>query len=697
MQRLVSYGKFLVLPLFLLASILGLTSCGGGGSSSGGGSGSSNTLVIILTGSANKVSTIDVPFGDVQGAFAQLQDSSGSAVAITGSVTWATDTPTVAGITTNGALCSSDSSTQTTCICGGQWQNSNVDCIPPATSSTAKITATLSSGETATATVLVHPRVSRIEITTPATTDCTSSTGTLQLAARAVDSNGNTINIDSSAFTWFSSDPSIATVNSNGLVTSVNPGKNNIYSQVRNTTSTPYAFATCGVKSLNLHLLNSTATSFTVDKSTNQTLAVDVVDSKGKTISIAGSRLLYSSTMSGIVGVDQTGVVTTPGAGNVGIVVACSPTTCNSGFYPVFSNVVSGSVNGTGTPQVLATNSSGTSLVPIDTSTNTAGTAITLPYNPNSLVYANNGAKAYLGSGTTLMVYDPNAGTVTTLSNLPGTVQAVSNNGQYVVIFDPNLNTVTVYNANATSIQDRFTVSGVPNPCKTATSDQCPHVSFTPDNLSTYVVAGSNLYISNLSASLKTIPLGTTGNDVTVPQGSFAFVANSDATVVPYATCNSSKISGSVITTPAANQRIVSSVDGTTVYGFAPPNLNIISPTTDATGCVPSLSTSLTSTVDLGQGAFNLQKVLVSTRGNRLYVITGGNNIVGYDKGTNAGFAISLSGSANALNGAVTPDGSKIYVGGSDNAVHYIDTSTNTDTGSVSVSFTPDLVAVRPR
>jgi len=77
--------------------------------------------------------------------------------------------------------------------------------------------------------------------------------------------------------------------------------------------------------------------------------------------------------------------------------------------------------------------------------------------------------------------------------------------------------------------------------------------------------------------------------------------------------------------------------------------------------------------------------------------LTGGNSIVGYDTGLDARFTISLSGSANALSGGVIPDGSQIYVGGSDNLIHVIDTATNAETGTISVSITPDLVAVRPQ
>jgi hypothetical protein len=675
--------------------MFGLASCGGGSSSSSGSTG--NTLVIIPSNTSNPVTSVSLNFGEVTGVFADLRNSSGTSVTL-GTVSWTTDSPTVAGVTVNGSVCG-DATTKTTCICGGQWQNSNVDCIPPSSTTTATITAKLTTGETASIKVFVHPRVARVNITTPSTTDCTSSTGTVQLSAQAVDSNGNPITVgnDATAFTWFSGDASVATVNANGLVTAANPGQGNIFVTVQNQTSAAYPFNTCGVKSISAHVSLLPDTSFTADASTTKTLVADVVDTKGKAITITGSHLTWTSNRAGLVTVDQTGNASTINAGRAGIVVSCSPPQCNAGLTSVFSNVVTANVNGTSTSQVLAANSSGTSMVPIDTSTNTAGTAFTLPFNPNSIMYSADGSKAFMGSASNLMVYDPNASTVSSLSNLPGTVQAVSNNAQYVVIFENSTNNVTVYDASSNIIRDRFAVAGVPNPCKTATFDKCPHASFTPDNQTTFVVGGPNLYVSNPNASLKTIPLGVTGNDIAVSaQGSFAFVANNDSTIVPFATCNNSKVPSGIDTTIGSAQKIFSSVDGTFIYAVAPPNLNIISPTTNGVGCVPSLTDPLTS-VDLGQGAFNAQQVLIATRGDRLYFITGGNNVVLYDTASNAGSAIGLAASANALSGGLTSDGASLYVGGSDNTVHRIDTSTKTDAQQITVTFTPDLVAVRPK
>jgi hypothetical protein len=132
------------------------------------------------------------------------------------------------------------------------------------------------------------------------------------------------------------------------------------------------------------------------------------------------------------------------------------------------------------------------------------------------------------------------------------------------------------------------------------------------------------------------------------------------------------------------------------MYAVAPPNLNIIAASTDATGCVPSLTTTL-NTVDLGQGTFGIAQPIISTNGNRLYFLGGGNSIVLYDKTNNAGSSISLVSGATVLSGGLTADGANLYVGGSDGKVHRIDTSAKTDAGQISVGFTPDLVAVRPK
>ena len=71
--------------------------------------------------------------------------------------------------------------------------------------------------------------------------------------------------------------------------------------------------------------------------------------------------------------------------------------------------------------------------MPIPSSTNTPGTAITLPYLPNSMISDSAGAKLYLGSSTALMIVDTATGTVTSAS-IAGTVVAISADGNYLLI-----------------------------------------------------------------------------------------------------------------------------------------------------------------------------------------------------------------------------------------------------------------------
>jgi hypothetical protein len=52
---------------------------------------------------------------------------------------------------------------------------------------------------------------------------------------------------------------------------------------------------------------------------------------------------------------------------------------------------------------------------------------------------------------------------------------------------------------------------------------------------------------------------------------------------------------------------------------------------------------------------------------------------------------------AAAFTGGATLDSKSVYVGATDNAVHRIDTTTGADVQQIPLSFTPDLVAVRPK
>jgi hypothetical protein len=693
MRQFCSFYRFSILLVASFLLIFGLSGCGSKKSSTPA------PITMALT-----PSIVSLNGGDVLALQASCTQSN-SPITCPGNVTWTTDNANLVSLTPNGSKCGSASNT-ITCLCGGKWDTDIIVCTPPTTSGTAKITATQGS-LTASLTAFVHPRVARVEVTAPVN-DCTSSTGTLQLTAKAFDAGGNEITVgpaDGSGFLWSSTDSTIVTPDTKGLLTAVNPGKANVSASVSNVVSPPVSFTTCPVKKISAHVKDVTDTSFTVDKSATKTLVADVLDSKDKTITITGSKLIWASTHLGVATTDQAGLVTASNPGTSAIVVACSPPQCNTGLNSVFSNPVVANVNGSTTPNLVVASPSSTSLFPIDNGT--VGSAVTLPFAPNSIIYARTGLGAYLGSDTTLMALNGGNNTASAIRlsagsvNIPGIVIGTSNDAGLVAVFDNTANTVSVVkvvnsdtSSNITQV-DKFTVSGIANPCKPA--NQCPVASFTPDNKTAYIVAGSNLYVSTSGASLKTFPLGQTARDIAVSgQGSFAYIGTGSSSVDVYATCNNSKLGANSVALSAVPQAIESSTDGSKIFAVTPPSMNVITATTDGVGCPPSLTDPL-ATVDLGHGAFTTQDMFVTTNGSKVILLTSGTDVILYDVAAGTADPVTLSGGATVLSGGVTPDGASVFVGGSDKKIHRIDVATKSDASQITVTITPDLVAVRPK
>ncbi|HVZ17777.1 MAG TPA: hypothetical protein VG897_11705, partial [Terriglobales bacterium] len=141
--------------------------------------------------------------------------------------------------------------------------------------------------------------------------------------------------------------------------------------------------------------------------------------------------------------------------------------------------------------------------------------------------------------------------------------------------------------------------------------------------------------------------------------------------------------------------RIVASGDGMKIYAISGAVMNTITATTDGSACPPALSDSLSS-VDLGQGAVSPTQMFSNPAGTKVYMISSANNVVVFDASANTGATISLSGSAKATTAGLTMDGANLWVGGgSDQKVHRIDTSSNSDAQQISVGISADLVAVK--
>lgn len=642
--------------VFIALATAFMTACGGGGSSSS--TSTTNSVVISPT-------TVSLNQTDVATFSAQVLDSSGAAVSNAKAVVYTSDTPGVASVNPTSGQ-----------VCGGTWDATYVVCSPGQIG-TAKITAT-SGGLSATATVYVHKKVDRVVINTVASA-CKSMGQTLQLSATAY-SNGTDVSSTVGPFNWRSSQTNVASVDSTGILTAQAPGATNLYASISNVTSTPVSFTTCAVQKINLHTSGATTTAFSVATTVTQQLTADVVDTAGNTIS---PTLNWVSVDPAIATVSSSGLVTAVSPGTTSIEAECAAS-CNYALPPVYSNVVVPTVSGTSATTVYVTSTTGTQLVPIDTGTNTAGTAIPLPSSPNSLVFAPSAAVAYLGSNAGMMTLDAASNSVTQNTALPGKVLAVSPDSTLVVV--ASASTVYIQSSSAGNSSTPLAISG-------ATA-----ASFSPDSNHLYITAGNTVYdYTSSPQSVASLTLTNTPTDVAVlPSAAFVFLAGgAPRTISAFAVCDNSP-AGSFIT-PGTPTKFAVTPDAATVLAVDAPYMDVISRSSLAQpGCAPPLSATLSS-VDLGQGTFTPAKIVLASSGAKAYVVGNIPSVIAFNVSAKTAASIPLANAATGLSASMTLDGAALYVGGSDKNVHRIDTAGGSDAQQIGVSFTPDLIAVRPK
>ena len=320
--------------------------------------------------------------------------------------------------------------------------------------------------------------------------------------------------------------------------------------------------------------------------------------------------------------------------------------------------------------------------MPIDTATNTPGTAITLGAQPNSFLIDPQGARGYLGSSNGLIVLNTGSASVAApLASFPGTVLAVSPDGSRVIIGYGSA--VYVFGANSNTASETLSISG-------ATA-----AAFTPDSAKAFIVAGSNLYVYSPGAALRVVSLPAAVKTAAIlASGAFGYLGGAAAGIVSVAaTCNNS-VAGNVVT-PGAPSLLQSLPNASGMLAVDSPGIDVITASTNNAGCPPAISNTVASK-DFGQGPFTARQLLVPPSGASAYVISNLGMLLRYNVGSGAAATIPLASGAAAFTGGFTLDGAQIYVGGSDGVVHRIDTVAGTDAQQISVGFTPDLVVVKP-
>jgi hypothetical protein len=493
---------------------------------------------------------------------------------------------------------------------------------------------------------------------------------------------------------------SVITALTSGVLTAEGPGATTIFGSVSGVNGVGQLYETCRVVQIVIQSSTDSTTSFTLPVGGAQPLTAYVTDSNQKPIA---PQLTWASSSNASVTVSSAGstsaTITGVAPGTASITASCAYPVCNRGVSAQYSSdVVTVNVTGSSTTTVYAASTKSLSLVPISTSTNTAGTAITLPYPPNSIISDSAGTTLYLGSSFGLMAVNLASGVVTTYP-VNGIVVAISPNGNYLLLSDSVGN---VYNFLVSTGALSYT-----NPGITTTSG-----AYTPDSNFDAWLSTDQLFVGYPTAFVGPTELGYTPNALDfIAQGGLTYITSSSAQQIHVlATCDQTEVQ--VLALPANHPTLIKAIpNGTGAVAADSPNIDVISTQVPLNpGCpTPNQSynqSSLTS-VDLRAGSFNAQQLFLSSDSSHAWIISDlPPELLGFSiNGSTPLPPILFTGGATAFSGGITLDGSQVYVGTSDGTVHRIDVASGTDVQPpIAVNLKaangnpvpPDLVYVQP-
>lgn len=663
--------------VILIAPLLIISGCGGGKSTT-------TTMVGPASSVTLSPSTLSLDFGQVSGLSVSVADSTGNRI-LTVTPTFQSSNTALATVSTGGL------------VCAGTWDSltTPVVCTPATASGTVNITATASSITSSATVVSVHPRIASLTISAPAVA-CTSDATTRQFSAIARNSAG--VDITSSAGTpfWSITNTAIATVDANGLATAKQPGVSTIFATLNGVNSLPATFITCPPASISIITPDAASpNAVTLAAAATSQLTATATDTLGQPMPDIIGVLLYSSSLPASASVTNAGLVAAIAAGNAGIVASCTPPICNSGGTAVYSNLVKVNVSGTSASTVYVTGNNASTIIPIDTTTNTAGTAITIPLissvQPvvNSFVFNKAGTRAFVGTASGLLILDSATNIIAApIAQLAGTVLAVSPNGIKVII------------AQATQV---FVLDTGTGNAEILAISGATAADYAPDSSRAFILAGNKFYVYPPASPLTSITLAAAATDIKfLSQGSAAYLAGGSAAGINVrATCDLS--SRADIAAAPAPLFLASTFDSTHVVGVNTSNVYDLSVSSPTSPCPPTPVNTVTA-VGLGAAPAAINQLVLSPDGTRAFVLSNLSSVLQYTVGTGTTPAqIALTG-GSATTGGATLDSKNLYVGISGtNTVQRIDTSSSVGVATAPISVplgsgvSPDFVVVRPK
>jgi hypothetical protein len=645
--------------------------------------------------------------------------------------------------------------------------------------------------------VSIHPRATSITLTSPDWLKMLDSSGQVvkcisqnqQVTYIATPVFGaNALNPASLPFdndyTWSVGDSNVASVGAHGGVIARNPGVTNVYAKLNGTVSVPLAFATCPPASI--VLASSTfkkgvpvapfsTTDLILNKGDQRYLTVtEVDDANGNPMVDTTSNLvppppitlpvtfissdLLIGTFTPVLPLTDDFTATT--SGRTTLMAACEPLTCNVsvpdftspaghesakavGFgYPVYSNVIGTTVEGTTGSTVLVTGTTFADgvtpvfrLLAYDSESLAVTQTVALVNLPNSLVVAPNGATAYVGSANGLVVVDlstfqPSLGTYPVDGGIIGTdfvtgkVLGVSPDSRYIVISDtsdpnPANHLVFFIDTTGTKIAKRYPLPGM------------KAVTFAPDGSNIWIGGDNGVYVFNADTFVPTIDKTISGVNALawVPDGQSYFATGNK--LVDDSTCDDHNLQSPSIPAGSPLNLSTTAIGGTPYvigmssgslwldYTVASSSQIAAPPIHSGYVCSSRVTVSAASPVASGLPCA-AQQVSFSPRLEQAFVTgvdptctTPDFVIHGYDEGLHAEMfpPVTALSPIIPLSGGVLSDGRELYIGTWDRAagtaaLHRFNLLTTTGTPGTlaeditppaSVELVPSFVAVVPK
>jgi hypothetical protein len=659
------FSSFLIVLVFL-PLVLILPSCGGG------------------TPKGNVVAAITVPLdtlsmnkGDVLQLSPTATDKNGTSVLA--DFTYSSDNTALVSVSTNGALCA------------GTWDKNFIVCTKTQSSGTAHVTIS-ASGVSTSVTVFVHETVDRV-VVNPITTDCVSSSGTLQLSATAysLDPNACTrlgegappCQVPSSSlgnFVWNADNGAVVSFDNNtniGLATAAVPGVTKIHASVSSNTSPGVNFTTCPLVSLSIATTSGGTASFSLAKGGTQALVATAVDSKNTTLTDVPVSWISSQPFALSVGATgttpQTATVTANNPGTSGFLATCSSPSCNIGLNPIYSNLMVGSLSGTSNDTLYVASRDSLQLVPIDLANNNSiGTAVTLAQKPNSLVMSRDGNFGAMGSdASSAMSFTTSANAVTNL-NLPGTMLGYSPDSSMLAFQSPDLAGVEL-----------LAPSNLQRAAELPSTGTTLRVGFAPDSHTVFMTQGlanTTMVFWDQKTQPQPVTLNEGANDIAfMATGHAGYLAGGAAgQITARATCDPFT---QVDSKPAANPQFVRAIpDGSGMLVLDPPNIIVLSPVSGDNACPTNISSSANSYTT---GVANPTQFFVTPDSSKAFITDGSKTVYIFNLSSHTTTPVTLSGVNATFEADITLDSAFAYIGADDGKVHKIDLAAGTDVGQI--------------